>query len=73
MPAITLATAQARLDAYLAAEIAVLNGQAYQIGNRSFKRADLKDIRAGIVDANADVIRLTAGTGIRLHGARPTG
>jgi hypothetical protein len=75
MPAITLATAQARLDAYLAAELAVLSGQAYQIGNRSFKRADLKLIQDGITEMNARVIRLTAmpSGGIRLRGATPAG
>ena len=48
MAGITLAQAQARLDAYLAAELAVLGGQEYEIAGRRLKRADLKEIRAGI-------------------------
>lgn len=48
MAGITLAAAQARLDAYLAAELAVLGGQEYEIAGRRLKRADLREIRAGI-------------------------
>jgi hypothetical protein len=48
MAGITLATAQAQLDAYLAAEIAILSGQEYAIGSRRLKRADLAEVRAGI-------------------------
>ena len=48
MAGITLAQAQARLDAYLAAELAVLGGQEYEIAGRRLRRADLREIRAGI-------------------------
>jgi hypothetical protein len=48
MAGITLAVAQARLDAYLAAEEAVLGGQEYEIAGRRLRRADLAQIRAGI-------------------------
>lgn len=48
MAGITLELAQARLDAYLAAELAVLGGQAYEIAGRMLRRADLAEIRAGI-------------------------
>ena len=48
MAGITLAQAQAQLDAYLAAETAVLGNQSYKIGEREFKRADLAAIQAGI-------------------------
>jgi hypothetical protein len=48
MAGITLAQAQARLDAYLAAELAVLGGQEYEIAGRRLKRANLKEIRDGI-------------------------
>lgn len=34
-------------DAYLAAELAVLNGQSYRFGDRELTRADLPEIRAG--------------------------
>ena len=47
--AITHAQAQDRLDAYMAAELAVLQGQEYRIGERLLKRADLAEIRSGII------------------------
>lgn len=74
MAGITLTTAQTRLDDYLAAEKAVLDGQAYQIGNRSFRRADLSEIREGIKFWNGQVETLSAGggrRGIRIRGATP--
>ena len=49
MAGITLATAQAQLDAYLAAETAILSGQEYVIGSRRMKRADLAAVQAGII------------------------
>lgn len=48
MAGITLAQAQARLDAYLAAELAVLGGQEYELLGRRLKRANLREIRDGI-------------------------
>jgi hypothetical protein len=60
MPAIMLAQAQAALTTWLAAETAVASGHAYQIGNRSMKRADLKMIGDRVTFWNAMVIRLTA-------------
>lgn len=48
MAGITLAQAQAQLDAYLAAETAVLAGQEYEIGGRRLKRANLAEIQTGI-------------------------
>ncbi|KRB73452.1 DUF6148 family protein [Noviherbaspirillum sp. Root189] len=48
MAGITLAQAQAQLDAYLAAEIAVLANQSYEISGRKFTRADLASIQLGI-------------------------
>ena len=42
------ATAQAHLDAWLAASLAVANGQSYTIGNRSLTRADADTIRTQI-------------------------
>lgn len=55
MPGITLAVAQARLEAYLAAELKVLEGQSYEIGGRRLTRADLSEIRAGVDAWNARV------------------
>lgn len=60
MAGITLAQAQAKLDAYLAAEEAVLAGQSYQIGERRLHRADLAAIQAGITVWNQRVQRLSA-------------
>lgn len=48
MAGITLAQAEAQLALYLAAEEAVLAGQAYSIGGRSLTRADLSSIQKGI-------------------------
>lgn len=60
MASISLATAQTQLDAYLAAETAILNGQEYQIGGRRLKRANLSDVQAGIALWNQRVQDLTA-------------
>jgi len=60
MAGITLATAQAQLDAYMAAETAILRGQEYVIGSRRLKRADLASVQAGITIWNQRVQDLTA-------------
>jgi len=65
MPGITLAVAQARLDAYLAAEAAVLGGQSYEIAGRRLHRADLSDITAGINIWNQRVQQLSRRAGGR--------
>ena len=59
MSGITLAQAQTQLDAYLAAETAVLSGQEYTIAGRSMKRADLGAIQKGIALWNDRVQALT--------------
>lgn len=48
MAGITLAQAQTQLDAYLAAETAVLSGQSYEIAGRKLTRANLQQIQEGI-------------------------
>jgi hypothetical protein len=48
MAGITLAQAEARLTAYLAAEEAVLTGQMYRMGERQLTRANLAEIQTGI-------------------------
>jgi hypothetical protein len=55
MTGITLAQAQAQLESYLAAETAVLGGQAYEIAGRKLTRADLRTIQAGIEAWNGRV------------------
>ncbi len=46
--AISLETARKHLDAWLEAELAVINGQEYTIGSRTLRRANLADIQAQI-------------------------
>ena len=60
MAGITLTTAQAQLDLYLAAEAAILSGQEYVIGTRRLKRPDLSMVQAGITLWNQRVQDLTA-------------
>ncbi len=60
MAGISLATAQTQLDAYLAAETAILSGQEYTIGIRRYKRADLEAVQAGITLWNQRVQDLSA-------------
>lgn len=45
MSGITLETAQKHLDAWIEAELSVINGQSYTIGTRTLNRASLSDIR----------------------------
>jgi hypothetical protein len=76
MAGISLDTANAKLTTWLDAEDKVASGQAYQIGNRSMKRADLKEIRDSIIFWNGVVTRLTRSggrNGIQLTGVVPRG
>lgn len=65
MAGITLAIAQSKLDAYLAAETAVLSGQKYEIDGRMLMRANLKEIQEGINVWDQRVKRLSARAGGR--------
>lgn len=60
MAGIDLSTATAKLTAYLNAEAAVLTGQSYEIEGRKLVRANLKEIRDGIVYWDNWVKRLSA-------------
>ena len=62
MAGITLAAAQAQLDAYLAAETAIITqAQEYvTVGSRRLRRADLATVQAGITLWNQRVQDLTA-------------
>lgn len=62
MPAISLATAEAQLTAWLAASTAVAGGQAYKIGERSLTRADAGEILKMIEFWSSKVEALEAGT-----------
>lgn len=59
MSGITLEQAQEQLNAYLAAEKAVLLNQAYEIAGRKLTRADLAAIQSGIKTWNARVVDLS--------------
>ena len=58
MAGLTLVQSQTQLDAYLAAETAVLTGQSYEIAGRKLTRADLDSIQKGIALWNARVVTL---------------
>lgn len=60
---ITLTQAQAQLNAYLAAETAVLSGQKYEIAGRTLQRANLAEIQAGITSWDARVKQLSLRAG----------
>lgn len=62
MAGITLQQAQDQLDAYLAAERAVLGGQSYEIAGRRLARANLAEIQVGISTWNSRVVALSAST-----------
>jgi len=66
MSGITLAIAQKKVADYLEAEDCVLQGQAYSIGDRSLTRADLKEIREGLMKWEKICDRLANGS----RGAR---
>ena len=71
MAGITLAQAETKLTAWMAADDAVATGQAYSIANRSLTRADAKEIRDNIVFWEQRVQRLARGGGIRIKGGTP--
>lgn len=61
----TLAEAQQMLDAYMAAERAVLLGKEYTIGGRQVRRTDLDMIRKGRQEW-FDIVTSLSGGGIQL-------
>lgn len=65
MAGITLAQAQAQLDAWLAASLAVSNNQSYSIAGRSLSRANAGEIMDMIEKWENKVKILTAATGGR--------
>lgn len=72
MAGITLEQAQAQLDAWMAANLAVSSGQSYTIGTRQLTRVDAKDILEQIEFWEARVDALSRGTrGMRVRGATP--
>lgn len=63
MPPISLEVAQSHLDQWLAADVAVAKGQAYQIGQRSLTRVDATEIRNNIDYWSAKVSQLDTASG----------
>jgi hypothetical protein len=55
---ITLEQAEKQLNAWLAANLAVSNGQSYRIGNRQIERADAAEILCQINFWHREVERL---------------
>ena len=60
---------QTRLDAYLAAERKILQGQSVRFGDRELRRADLAEIRKEIGLLQAVVSRDLTGRGGRFSQA----
>jgi hypothetical protein len=71
MAGITKAQAQAQLDAWLAASLAVAQGQEYSIGDRTLKRADAAEIRGQITYWEGRVQQLARGGGARVRFGVP--
>ena len=60
MAGITLAQAQAQLDAWLAASLAVSSNQSYSIAGRSLSRANASEISAMVDKWESKVKQLSA-------------
>jgi uncharacterized protein DUF6148 len=68
MAGITLETAQAQLDLWIAADQAVASGQSYSIGGRSLTRANAAEITNKIDYWNGWVNKLSrSSSGIRVR------
>jgi hypothetical protein len=67
MAGLDLATAQAHLDQWIAADLAVATGQSYTIGGRSLTRANAAEIRKNIDYWNRWVQRLSNGSGMTVR------
>lgn len=66
-----IAAALARLEAYQAAELAVLRNQSYQMPDgRQLTRASLKEIRQGLKEARAEYEQLVGVTRVRGRARR---
>lgn len=75
MSGITLAQAQAQLDAWLEASLKVAANQSYTIDGRSYTRADAGEIARQVSIWEARVERLSGGRrgGFRVRQAAPGG
>lgn len=59
MAGLTLAQAQAQLDAWLAASLATATGQSYEISGRRLTRVNAAEITRNIETWNARVVTLS--------------
>jgi len=71
MSAISLEQAQSQLDAWLAASLAVAQGQSYSIGGRTLTRVNAREIVTCISWWSSTVKRLQAGDGIKVSWIVP--
>jgi len=69
--ALRLIAVKERLALYRMAEVKVLKGQSYSIGNRSLERADLAAIKEGIKELQYEERRLESGNKIILQTVVP--
>jgi hypothetical protein len=70
--ALSVAQAQAHLDAWIAADLAVAASQSYTIGTRSLTRANAREIREQVAYWRRQVDQLTSGrSGVRIIRAVP--
>lgn len=63
MSTISLSTAQAQLDLWIAADTAIAKSQSYSIGDKSLTRANAKEVTDKIKFYNNLVARLSSGNG----------
>ena len=70
MSAITLSQAQAHLDAWMAASLAIASSQSYTIGTQTLTRANADTVLKMVGFWSAQVERLS-GTGIKVYGVTP--
>ncbi len=75
MAGITLAQAQAKLDAYLAAEEKILLGQSVAIDGQSLTRADLDKVQRGVSlwDQRVKTLSAKASGRCRMRTVSPLG
>lgn len=71
MPTITLAQAEAKLTAYLAAEEKILLRQAADLNGRSLTFADLRAVQAGVSLWQLRVDRLSRTGGLKTRQVVP--
>lgn len=69
MAGITQAQAQAQLDAWLAASLAIAKNQSYTVGMRTYTRADAKVVTDQVTYWQQMLASLSRGGGMRVRYA----